>query len=175
MSGVINLSEYSIEFREAWDRKRYCRRCSIPMHRDSLGDYRCVSCGKKELNDYHKIKEYLDHNKVSTENMIEDATGVPAVIIKEFHEHGVIEYTDASSAGKRCSICGKPITKDTVCRACYERSVAGLQSNFLKSSKAKSNISNKSSDEPSENGNTSEKPDLSDPAVRLHAWVRKRK
>lgn len=166
MSEVIRLRDYSIEFRQEWDRKRYCRRCSIPMHKDSLGDYRCVSCGKKELNDYHKIKEFLEKNEVANTAVIEEATGVPSIIIKELHANGVIEYAEGGAIAKKCRICGKPIVKDTVCRSCYEKSLSGLQkSSFIK----------KTDDEPAPAPEQSEAPDLSDPAVRMHAWVRRKK
>ena len=127
-----SLEHFSDEFIREWNRKRYCTRCGSTLRYDALGEYRCMSCGAKELNDYGKIRKFLDENGPSPARMIESATGVPGVIINELLERGKIEVSSDDVSFLHCSICGTPIKSGRICASCASKQVDGLKGVYAK-------------------------------------------
>ncbi len=123
---------FSDEFIHEWNRKRYCKRCGSPLQYDALGEYQCRNCGRKELDDYGKVRAYLDENGSSPARIIEDETGVPGIIIRELLEHGKIEVSGDESFLK-CQICGRPIRSGRICTSCASGNINGLKGAFSRS------------------------------------------
>ncbi|MGN0482123.1 MAG: TFIIB-type zinc ribbon-containing protein [Lachnospiraceae bacterium] len=70
---------------------RVCPECGGKMIYKNLGEYVCEGCGKMLLDDYGKVRKYLDENGPSTSIEISEETGVKRSVIEEFLRTGRLE------------------------------------------------------------------------------------
>ena len=70
---------------------RICPECKGRMIYKNLGEYVCETCGKMLLDDYGKVRKYLDENGSSTSIEISEETGVKRSVIEEFLKAGRLE------------------------------------------------------------------------------------
>ena len=124
----IYQEHFSEAFIREWNRKRYCRACGSPLRYDSLGEYRCMTCGRSELDDYGKVRKFLDENGSAPAKVIEAQTGVPAVIINELLAKGKIQIAGDKESYVKCSSCGAPIKFGRICAACAAKQADGMKS-----------------------------------------------
>ncbi|MBR1628604.1 MAG: hypothetical protein IJ679_04950 [Lachnospiraceae bacterium] len=108
-------------------RRRRCKQCGSFMDYISLGEYKCPSCGFVELDDYGKIRSYLDENGTASSAEIELATGVRRSVINEYLRKGRLEITDGSSVFLKCERCGKDIKFGRFCAACAKNMVSKME------------------------------------------------
>lgn len=104
-------------------RRRKCSKCGTVMKYLALGEFECPACGNEELDDYGRIRKYLDEHGPTSSAAIEQATGVRRTVINEYLRRGRLEITDASPIFIRCERCGKNIKFGRVCSACAKNMV----------------------------------------------------
>lgn len=104
-------------------RRRKCSKCGTVMNYLALGEYKCPSCGNEEMDDYGKIRKYLDEHGPSSSAAIEAATGVRRSVINNYLRKGRLEITDGSPVFLQCERCGKSIKFGRICAACAKNAV----------------------------------------------------
>lgn len=95
-----------------------CRKCGGRYYYKSLGIYQCDSCGNIEMDDYGKIRTYLDQQGIAPALVISTATGVPVHIIEEHLKDGKLEIPEGSEVYIKCENCGTDIRYGRYCPAC---------------------------------------------------------
>ena len=100
------------------------------MRYDSLGEYYCSVCGRRELNDYGKVRKFLDENGSSPAPVIEAATGVPLIVINELLDIGKVQIPNGAAEFLKCQQCGRNITFGRICPNCAQNMSAGLKGAF---------------------------------------------
>ncbi len=111
--------------------RRRCSKCGTIMKYISLGEFLCPSCGNIELNDYGRIRKYLDEHGTATTVDIELATGVRRSVINEYLKKGRLEIADGSAVFLKCEKCGKDIKFGRVCPACAKNLVSKMEESIL--------------------------------------------
>lgn len=131
-------------------RFKKCKKCGGNVLPVKDGEYKCESCGEIYLDDYGKVKKFLEDNKNVTMQDIIQHTGVPRKMVKSFLGECKLEIKQPSSAYVRCSVCGAMLTCGSICNRCG-RNIAGNDFNNPKSriilNKIGDNIRNKEEDE----------------------------
>ena len=90
----------------------------------ALGEYKCPECGNEEMDDYGKIRNYLDEHGPASATAIEAAIGVRRSVINSYLRKGRLEITDGSPVFIKCERCGKSIKFGRICAACAKNVVS---------------------------------------------------
>ena len=83
--------------------------------------YQCPVCGRKELSDFGKVREFLDANGPQPAAVIADATGVSLHAIDQFLRQGRVEIPDGSDVYIKCQNCGTEIRYGRYCPECMAK------------------------------------------------------
>jgi len=91
-------------------------KCGFEYSYTGLGHYKCEHCGDVFLDEYGKIREFIDQYG-STYSLydISTKTGVSKKFIDAFVQQG--RFSEVSRVNK-CAKCGKIIHKGTYCEQC---------------------------------------------------------
>ena len=82
------------------------------------GVYECVKCGNTMLDDYGKVRLYLDENGRMPAVVIAAETGVSVSTIQKYLRDGQLEIPDGSSVYVKCEKCGTDIRFGIYCASC---------------------------------------------------------
>ena len=89
---------------------RACEDCGVPSVTRL-----CPRCQEQEKYDFQKVRDYLRANPLASAPEAAAATDVPEQKILRWVNKGWLEVRYA------CQICGKAITKGTICTDCASR------------------------------------------------------
>ena len=95
-----------------------CELCHGRMEYTGGGKYRCKSCNAEALDDFGKIKQYLDENGPTPEAIIAHETGISMEKIDSYLRKGMVEITDGSKYYLKCEKCGAFIRCGRYCPEC---------------------------------------------------------
>lgn len=112
------------------NRPMFCRTCREKMRLIGGGKYKCDSCGEEVLDDFGKIKEFLDANGPATRYEIERETGVRGETVDLFLRKGRIEIPEGSKYFIQCEQCGCNIRFGRYCPACAKQIAGGIKAIF---------------------------------------------
>lgn len=105
----------------------FCKACSGELQYKSHGEYECKSCGAIFLDDYGKVRKYIEVNGPTPAAIIADETGVPFDRINELLRQGRVEIPEGSDVYIKCESCGTDIRYGRYCPACAARLSKSLQ------------------------------------------------
>jgi Zn finger protein HypA/HybF involved in hydrogenase expression len=108
-------------------------RCPIckTIFRDSiLGMNKCPKCGYEELNDFGKIRTYLEKFGSSPAHVIAEATGVSIKVIDKYLIEGRLEIPEGSPVYIKCQSCGTDLRYGRFCSECALKMCKQLQVMF---------------------------------------------
>lgn len=108
----------------------YCKVCRGKLAYVSGGRYKCEECGREELDDFGRIKEFLDEHGPSTSYEIEKGTGVHPEVIQMYLRKGRIEIPDGSEHFIKCEKCGCNIRYGRFCPACAKQLAGNIKAVF---------------------------------------------
>ncbi len=95
-----------------------CPKCDILMKYKHGGLYVCEKCGAEQLNDFGKVKKYLnDHGPTNAIDLAAN-TGVRRARIGEFLRLGKVEIPENSTTFIHCKSCGTAIRFGNYCANC---------------------------------------------------------
>lgn len=97
---------------------KYCSKCGHQYQYQHSGIYKCPNCGNTEMDDFGKVKAFLDKNGPAPAVIISDATGVRISVINTFLRQGRIEIPEGSTHYIRCENCGADIKFGRFCPDC---------------------------------------------------------
>ena len=110
---------------------KMCPRCKSKMEYISLGEYRCPACRYLFLDDYGKIRDYIDRHGPSTALEIERETGVPRAVADEYLRSGKLEIVKGPEGYLRCEICGADIRYGRICPKCARTDGAKMKGYYV--------------------------------------------
>lgn len=98
-----------------------CSECGSEMKYAGLGEYRCSECGNSILNDYGRVRLYLEEHPGATQSEVSKATGVSPNRIRQLLLDERIEISANSQIFLYCEMCGAPIRSGVRCLKCEEK------------------------------------------------------
>ena len=98
-----------------------CEYCGGKMKLVRVGVYECVDCGKEAMDDYGKVRTFLEENGNAPAFVVSEATGVSSDVIQLFLEHGQVEIAENSPYFLSCKGCGCSLRYGKYCPDCYKK------------------------------------------------------
>jgi DNA-directed RNA polymerase subunit M/transcription elongation factor TFIIS len=117
MSGNANRFEEAV----LKARARHCAKCGGALAYVAGGTFKCRKCGHEQLDDFGKVRQYLDKNGPASKHDIHLKTGVDMDIIDHLVKKSRLECTEDSPAFYKCEICGQPIKSGSICNVCASK------------------------------------------------------
>lgn len=106
------------------NRMQYCSKCNGKMHYLYSGIYECEKCGAQAMDEFGKVKNYIEIHGPSSAYEISEATGVDLDTIDFFLKQGRVQLTEDSRFFLQCEMCGADITYGRICAKCAKKSEA---------------------------------------------------
>ncbi len=97
---------------------RVCKECGGIMVYKGVGEYRCEDCKSMDLDDYGKVRTYIEQHKGATAAEIELYTGVSQKTIRQLLRESRLQIATGSKLFLYCENCRKPIRSGTLCPEC---------------------------------------------------------
>ena len=107
-----------------------CTACKGRLQYIGGGKYRCQECGCEELDDFGKVKDYLEKNGPSPAVIVSQATGVKEEVINYFLKKGKVAIPEGSKYYLKCEKCGCSIKYGRFCPFCIRELAGGIQKMF---------------------------------------------
>lgn len=101
-----------------FDSIKFCSNCGNEMKYIYGEMFECLSCGRKELSDFGKVKRFLEINGPQPAIFINEGTGVSLDNINKYLREGRIEIPDGSETYIKCQKCGTDIRYGRYCPEC---------------------------------------------------------
>lgn len=95
-----------------------CELCHNKMQYVASGIYRCTVCGIEVLDDFGKIKQFLEQNGPTPQVIIAQKTGVSLDKIESYLKMGRLEIPNGSNFYLKCEKCGCEIRYGKYCPEC---------------------------------------------------------
>ena len=92
------------------------------------GKYKCKTCEEVVLDDYGKVKQFLEENGAVPSMVISQCTGVSIEIIDSLLKDGRLEIVENSKYFLNCQKCGCAIRSGRFCIDCAKELAQGVQS-----------------------------------------------
>jgi DNA-directed RNA polymerase subunit M/transcription elongation factor TFIIS len=102
-------------------RIKRCEDCNGMLKYTGAGIYKCQKCGKEQLDDFGKVKKYLDENGPTSQYQIHMDTGVDMDVIDFMVKKSRLECTEDSPVFFKCESCGQPIKSGSICASCAQK------------------------------------------------------
>lgn len=97
---------------------RECDKCGSRCKYKAQGIYECVECGNQMLDDYGKVRVYLEEHGRQPAVAISAGTGIPVATIQNYLRNGQLEIPDGSPVYAKCEKCGTDIRFGIYCASC---------------------------------------------------------
>ena len=107
-----------------------CEKCKRKVLYVGGEKYRCEICGSETLDDYGKVKEYLEEYGPSPALVVSKATGVYPEIIEMFLKKGRLEIPEGSKYYLKCEKCGCSIRYGRFCPSCVRELTGSIKALF---------------------------------------------
>ena len=95
-----------------------CEKCGGIVKFRGSGRYECEDCGYVFLDDFGKVREFLEKRGPSNIMEISYATGIEKTVISKLLMDGRLQVTQLHGEGKKCLRCGIPIARGKYCAEC---------------------------------------------------------
>lgn len=113
------------------NKKSICKECKGLTEYLYSGVYRCTVCGKEELDNFGKVKAFIEANGPSSAYIISEGTGVSMQEIDLFLRTGRVEIPDGSDIFIKCERCACDIRYGRFCPECVRELANGIKRAFL--------------------------------------------
>jgi hypothetical protein len=104
-----------------------CSKCRGRIRYIGGGKYECFDCGNEEIDDFGKVKEYIDENGPTPAVIISEHTGVPVDLINGMLRQGRLEIPEGSAVYIKCETCGCSIRYGRFCPDCIRSRTNSLK------------------------------------------------
>ena len=95
-----------------------CKKCGGKMLYKHAGIYECESCKEQELDDFGRIKQYIEEHGPTSAVILAEETGVSTDKITQFLKAGRVEIPQGSNVFIKCEKCGCDIRFGRFCPEC---------------------------------------------------------
>lgn len=100
-----------------------CELCHNRMDYVGSGKYRCSYCGMEVLDDFGKLKQFLDQHGPTPSAIISQKTGISMDKIDAYLKKGMVEIKDGEKYYLSCEKCGCAIRYGRFCPECARSEV----------------------------------------------------
>lgn len=107
-----------------------CKKCQGKMNFIGNGRYQCQSCKAEEVDDFGRVKEYLDEHGPTPIPTIEEETGVEQRVLHALLRKGRLEIPEGSRFYLACQRCGCSIRYGRYCPECIRELAGGIKVAF---------------------------------------------
>ncbi|MBP3611084.1 MAG: hypothetical protein J6J42_12215 [Lachnospiraceae bacterium] len=107
-----------------------CELCGERVYYLDGGQYQCRKCGNIMLDDFGKVKAYIDKNGPSPAMAISSATGVSTEVIEVFLRKGRLEIPEGSRYYVKCERCHCSIRYGRFCPDCVKDTAVEIKAVF---------------------------------------------
>lgn len=123
----MNYMELQLE--RALEFRKYvvCETCGAKAFYLDSGRYQCSCCECVTLDDFGKVKMYIEEHGTSSALEISCATGVSQATIEDFLRKGRVEIPEGSKYYIRCERCGCSIRYGRYCPDCIGELAGGIK------------------------------------------------
>ncbi|MBO4396563.1 MAG: hypothetical protein J5819_09490 [Eubacterium sp.] len=97
-----------------------CSECSGIMRYKGAGRYVCEDCKHEVLDDFGKVRQFLEKRGPSNVFEISAGTGIPRSVVNKLLKDGRLQVSPHSEVGLVCSRCGMAIRFGEYCNRCQE-------------------------------------------------------
>lgn len=108
-----------------------CKACGGKMEYLYSGIYKCGDCKAMKMDDFGKIRTFLDKEGPTPAVIISQETGVPLDIINDYLRHGRLEIPEGSSHYIKCEKCKVDIRFGRYCPECVAQLAGAIKQSFL--------------------------------------------
>ena len=106
-----------------------CEFCDFPkLKYEGVGEYRCEECGHIMLDDYGKVRAYIEKRPGATQSEVSKETGVSTSTIRRLLRDERIQIAPGSTTFLHCEICGADIRFGKMCENCQRNSASSKNS-----------------------------------------------
>lgn len=113
-----------------YDKPEICGLCNNELKYQGSGRYKCEFCGHEELDDFGKVKDFLETHGPTPSYQISVVTGVRKEVIDLFLKRGMVELPEESDYYLKCEKCGCSIRYGRYCPDCVQKLAGGIQALF---------------------------------------------
>lgn len=113
------------------NKKTICKECGGITEYLYSGVYRCKDCGKQAMDNFGKVKAYIEEYGPSPAAIIAEGTGVSMQEIDSFLRTGRIEIPEGSKYFIKCERCSCDIRYGRFCPECVRELANGIKKAFL--------------------------------------------
>lgn len=113
-----------------YDKPETCGLCHGKMEYLGGGRYKCEFCGHEELDEFGKVKDFLETHGPTPSYQISLVTGVRKEVIDLFLKRGMVELPEESDYYLKCEKCGCNIRYGRYCPDCIQKLAGGIQALF---------------------------------------------
>ncbi|MBE5911481.1 hypothetical protein [Pseudobutyrivibrio sp.] len=129
MGNKAEIEKFTKDF---LDRKpTRCSKCKGRIRYIGGGYYECYDCGNKEIDDFGRVKDYIDENGPAPAIIISENTGVPVDIVNGMLREGRLEIPEGSVVYIQCETCGCSIRYGRFCPDCIRSRTNSLKGVFF--------------------------------------------
>ncbi len=107
-----------------------CPECGGKILMIEDGKYKCEECKKEILDDYGKVRKFLNENGPTPEYEVSQKTGVDQQVVHLFLRKGRLEIPNNSRIFIKCKKCGCSIRYGSYCMDCMKQTVGALAAAF---------------------------------------------
>lgn len=107
-----------------------CEACKGRMRYLGGGLYKCQECSYEELDDYGKVKKFLQKHGPTPALVVSEATGVKREIIEYFLKKGRVEIPEGSKYYLKCEKCGCALRYGRYCPGCIRETANNIREVF---------------------------------------------
>lgn len=108
----------------------HCEVCGDKLYYLDSGRYECRSCGTIVMDDFGKVKAYLDECGSAPAAVISQVTGVKPEVIEYFLKKGRVEIAEGSKYYLKCKRCGCSIRYGSMCEECGSKLAGNMRAMF---------------------------------------------
>ena len=124
-----DIEKFEKEFLER--KPNRCSKCKGRLKYIGGGYYECYDCGHQEIDDFGRIKDYIDEDGAAPAVVISDNTGVPIELVNGMLREGRLEIPEGSSVYIKCETCGCSIRYGRYCPDCIRNRTNSLKGVFF--------------------------------------------
>ena len=107
-----------------------CKKCGGKLFYTGSGTYTCEDCEHIMLDDFGKVKAYLEEHGPTPMAVIAQDTGVEPRVIEFFLKKGRVEIIEGSNFYINCEKCGCSIRYGRYCPECVKQLAGGIKAVF---------------------------------------------
>lgn len=107
-----------------------CSLCKGKLFYVGSGRFMCEKCEHIELDDFGKVKNFLEENGPAPSIQIAEITGVKTEVIDLLLKNGQLEITEGSRYYLQCEKCGCSIRSGRFCHGCAKELANGIKRMF---------------------------------------------